>query len=253
MPPVIWHSLSLQQIIQETPVTNRYIFKVSEDTKLNHIPGQFLTCDLPIGEKRLQRWRSYSIANRNQGDREVEFCISYKKDGPASEYFFSKIQTGDQIKAKGPEGSFILPSQEGLDLILICTGTGLVPFRAMLQQIMLDGHHYKTIELIFGCRNPEDILYRSEWESWKNQIPKFHATICLSRTNEFPIADFPGIQFRNSYVHEAYLDLLNNNIISREHSLFMLCGWQEMIDEAIVKLYLEQRIPREKIKFELFG
>lgn len=253
MPPAIWHSLQLQQTIQETANTKRFIFLVESADLLSYQPGQFITCDLPIGEKRLQRWRSYSIANRCDETQQIEFCISCKKDGPASEYFFHKIQKGDIIKAKGPEGTFILPQKENLQLVLICTGTGMAPYRAMLQEILHSGHSFNAIHLIFGCRKVEDILYRKEWALWSDAIPNFYGTICLSREEKLNVEDFPGVRFINSYVHAAYLEFLNDNTLPREQTIFMLCGWQEMIDEAIAKLYLEQKIPREQIRFELFG
>lgn len=253
MPPIIWHCLQLQQTLQETANTKRFIFQTENPQLLKYAPGQFLTCDLPIGDKRLQRWRSYSIANRCDTSQLIEFCIAYKAGGPASEYFFHKINKGDLIKAKGPDGTFTLPHESGAQLVLICTGTGIAPYRAMLQEILYTGHSFREIQLIFGCRHSADILYREEWQQWKTNIPNFHGTICLSREPQSTSIDIPGIRFMNSYVHAAYLDLLNNQKLNREKALFMLCGWQEMIDEAIAKLYLEQKISREQIRFELFG
>ncbi|MBK9109636.1 MAG: FAD-dependent oxidoreductase [Saprospiraceae bacterium] len=253
MPPAIWHSLKLLESFRDSDNTRRFIFQTESPEPINYVPGQFLTCDLPIGEKRLQRWRSYSIANRCDETQQIEFCISYKKDGPASEFFFHKIQKGDIIKAKGPEGTFVLPQMSGMQLVMICTGTGLAPYRAMLQEILQSGHSFSSIHLIFGCRKSDDILFRHEWSQWASGIPNFFATICLSRENEFSPKDFKGIRFMNSYVHAAYLESLASNTLDRDKALFMLCGWQEMIDEAIAKLYLEQKIPREQIRFELFG
>ncbi len=61
------------------------------------------------------------------------------------------------------------------------------------------------------------------------------------------------IRFMNHYVHQAYLNDLDHGILKKEQSIFMLCGWQQMIDEALEKLFINQKIPREQIRLELFG
>ena len=69
MPPVIWYSLQLKKIIKTTSTCWRFLFDLQSEEVFNYTAGQFLTCDLPTGEKRAQRWRSYSIANANQKNK----------------------------------------------------------------------------------------------------------------------------------------------------------------------------------------
>lgn len=253
MSSVIWHNLRLEEVVVETSTTRRFLFTVEEGKILPYQAGQFLVCDLPIGEKRLHRWRSYSLANAFQNNNPIEFCISYKPGGPASEFFFNQIQVGDLIKAKGPEGNFLMPTDQHAQLVMICTGTGMAPFRAMLQQMIHQSAFFESVHLIFGCRNSSDILYQSEWKSWISHIPNFKATICLSREKgPYPLLN-SEIRFMNHYVHQAYLNDLEHGILKKEQSIFMLCGWQQMIDEALEKLFINQKIPREQIRLELFG
>lgn len=253
MPPVVWYPLQLKQIIKDTLTTWRFVFDLQSEDVFNYSAGQFLTCDLPTGEKRAQRWRSYSIANANQKNNEIEFCISYKKDGLASEYFFNQIKIGDTFRCKGPEGSFILPAQQVSHLFMICTGTGLAPFRPMLQEMLRTDHNFQSIHLIFGTRKQDDIIYRDDITIWNEQIKKFQSHICLSRE---PASNDPypnKSRYYQGYVHEVYKQILNTESYPVSSCLFMLCGWSEMIDQAVFTLFSKLGFSREQIRFELYG
>lgn len=248
-----WHTLRLLNVQRETEHSYRFFFKLEEKPYFTFMPGQFLTCDLPLGEKRIQRWRSYSIANRDFQNGEIEFCISYKENGPASNYFFHVINIGDTIRTKSPEGTFLLPEVQKGILCMVCTGTGISPFRAMLQEISLRGHNYESIHLIFGTRRATDILYRDEFSYWHHHIPNFHSHICLSRDSSKGL-DIPKESILyEGYVHQAYNNLIRENQSFKEKSTFLLCGWSTMIDEAVLRLLTEHQLKRDQIKYELFG
>jgi CDP-4-dehydro-6-deoxyglucose reductase len=253
MPPVIWYPLQLKKIIQDTDTTWRFLFDLQSDDVFNYSAGQFLTCDLPTGEKRAQRWRSYSIANANQKNNEIEFCISHKPGGIASDYFFHNIKIGDTIKCKGPEGTFVLPKNNDLNLFLICTGTGIAPFRGMLQEMQTNGHSFQSVNLIFGTRKQADLIYGDDISKWNSELMNFNSHICLSRQS-IEITNYPeGSTYYHGYVHEAYKLILKDKIHPKESYLFMLCGWAEMIDQAVITLFSEFGFSREQIRFELYG
>ena len=63
--PITWYEGVVQKIAEEAPNVRRFWVEVPE--KIDFQAGQFVTMDLPIGDKRLQRWRSYSIANAPDG------------------------------------------------------------------------------------------------------------------------------------------------------------------------------------------
>jgi NAD(P)H-flavin reductase len=70
------------------------------EASITAIPGQFITFDLPIGEKRLQRWKSYSIANFIT-DGKIELCVGKLEGGLGSTYLCETVQIGDTLKFKG--------------------------------------------------------------------------------------------------------------------------------------------------------
>ncbi|NJL76697.1 MAG: hypothetical protein HC892_18430, partial [Saprospiraceae bacterium] len=110
--------------------------------------GQFVTMDLPIHEKRLKRLRSYSIASAPSNDNILEFCIVQLEGGMATNYFFNEVNVGTSILFKPPSGVFILPEPITKDLVFICTGTGVAPFRSMLFDIFNHKKPHQKLHLI---------------------------------------------------------------------------------------------------------
>jgi ferredoxin-NADP reductase len=206
--------------------------------------GQFITLDLPIGEKRLQRWRSYSIASApSDTGNEIELCIVRSSEGLGTQYLFEEAKEGTILRWKGPDGGFVLPNDlQARDLVLICTGTGLAPFRSMVREIKNLGVAYRSIHLIFGCRTEADILYRTEMEALAKEMPHFHYDVALSRQNDW--------QGYKGYVHPIYQ---THYPTPRPDVLFMICGWSQMIDEAVANLLVEMRFDRNQVVYELYG
>ncbi len=237
-----WYDASVIRIEQETPSTRRYWLEVSDVADFIFKAGQFVTFDLPIGDKRLARWRSYSIASAPDGTNILEFCIVRSPDGAGTRYFFEEIAVGSSLRFKGPDGAFYLPDALEKDVVMICTGTGIAPFRSMLSDIFRQKKIHQNIHLIFGTRSKQDILYHSEMNFWKNNIPNFDFDIALSREN--------STDFYDGYVHQIYLKKYTE---LRPDIVFYLCGWSRMIDETVENLILKLGYDRSQVKFELYG
>jgi CDP-4-dehydro-6-deoxyglucose reductase len=134
---------------------------------------------------------------------------------------------------------FVLPEHLEKDLYLVCTGTGIAPFRSMLQYI---DHHklpHKQIYLAFGTRTQEDILYREEMKELEKTMQGFTYRPTLSRET------WNG---DTGYVHKIYEELCKEV----PPSTFMLCGWRAMIDEAKERL-LKMGYEKKDIHVELYG
>jgi ferredoxin-NADP reductase len=237
-----WFKAEVQKIIDETPFVKRYFLSVPELEDFTFKPGQFITLDLPIGEKRLDRWRSYSIASAPNGRNSFELCIVKKYDGKGTQYLFENIEEGSELTFKGPDGGFVLPETKLVnhDLVMICTGTGIAPFRAFLQYIDGENIPHSNIDLIYGARYKSDILYGSELELYKSNISDFSYSIALSREEEWP---------NKGYLHQLYETKFKDNI---DDKLFYLCGWSAMVDEAVLRLKA-MGVDEKKIIYELYG
>lgn len=239
-----WRKGIIAKIEQATPTTRRFFITVPELEVFDFKPGQFVTLDLPIHEQKNKRWRSYSIASAPNGTNTFELIIVLLPDGLGTTYLFKGADVGTEIMLRGPVGVFTMPPVLDKDLYLICTGTGIAPFRSMIHYIHQHNIPHKNIYLIFGCRTLPDALYKEEMEMLEVNEADFFYKPTFSQ-----IADIPD-GFNKGYVHVVYDRIIkaNNNAPAN----FYLCGWKEMIDEAREKI-IQLGYDKKDIHFELYG
>lgn len=234
-----WQKGIVTRIEQATAGTRRYFITLPEAKIFDFKPGQFVTADLPIHEKRNKRWRSYSIASMPDGTNVIELIIVYLEGGLGTTYLFNQVEVGAEVILRGPQGVFVLPENINTDLYLICTGTGIAPFRSMLHYIKANNIPHKELHLIFGTRTQTDLLYFDEMKLLEKELDGFHYHPVLSREK------WNGA---TGYVHDVYQKLCAN----KPEANFMLCGWKVMIDDARKRL-ANMGYDKKQIHFELYG
>lgn len=237
-----WRTGKVIKIEQQTYNTRRFFIQVPELEVFDFKPGQFVTIDLPIHEKPNKRWRSYSIASWPDGTNVFELCIVLLDGGAGTNYLFNEVKEGSELTLRGPVGVFTLHDEHyEKDLFLICTGTGIAPFRSMANYVKLHNIAHKNIYLLFGCRTKQDLLYFDELKALSDSMPAFHYIPTLSREN------WEGA---HGYVHAIYDNIIKAN--GNTPANFMLCGWKAMIDEAKMRIQ-ELGYDRKAIHQELYG
>src|SRR5687767_519453 len=234
-----WRTGKIIRIENETDNTRRFWIEIPELESFDFIPGQFVTLDLPIHEKPNKRVRSYSIASWPDGSNVFELIIVLAQGGLGTTYLFNEIKVGSELTFRGAQGVFTLPKTLDRDIFLICTGTGIAPFRSMANYIQLHNIPFKNIHVVFGCRKKEDLLYYEEMKELEKKLPGFYYHPTLSREH------WEG---HFGYVHPVYLELCKN----KQDAYFYLCGWKQMIDEA-KKHILEMGYDNKAIHLELYG
>jgi len=235
-----WRTGKVIKIDDHTHNTKRFWIEVPDTGNFDFIPGQFVTLDLPIHEKPNKRWRSYSIASWPDGSNVFELLIVLAEAGLGTTYLFNEVKVGSELTLRGPQGVFILPQPVEKDIFLICTGTGIAPFRSMVNYLQLHDIPIKNIYLIFGCRRKEDLLYYDELRTLEEKLPGFQYLPTLSREQ------WEG--GHQGYVHPVYEELCKD----RQDAHFFLCGWKHMIDEA-KKRILEMGYDKKAVHLELYG
>ena len=251
-----WQTGKVIRIEDEIENTRRFWIQLPGLQSFDFKPGQFVTLDLPIHEKPNKRWRSYSIASWPDGTNVFELVIVLLQDGAGTQYLFNQVTVGSELTLRGPQGVFVLPEKIDRDLFLICTGTGIAPFRAMVHHIYNHNIAHKEIYLIFGCRKLGDCLYGAELSALSEKFPAFHYIPTFSREGETG----DGRPIRRGYVHAVYEEICGEKTVNPSIGTqtgvppadFYLCGWKNMIDEA------KQRIvalgyDRKSIHQELYG
>ncbi len=241
-----WRKGIVTKIVDETDNTRRFWIQLPELTSFDFIPGQFVSLDLPIHEKPAKRLRSYSIASWPDGTNIIELVIVLLEGGAGTTYLFNHIKEGSELTLRGPLGVFTLPPTIDKDIFLICTGTGIAPFRSMVNHIKLNHVPHSNIFLIYGTRTSKDLLYYKEMKELERDVINFHYIPTLSREQ------WDG---RSGYVHAIYENIIQQKKGTSSDlypALFYLCGWKVMIDEAKQRI-LNLGYDRKSIHQELYG
>lgn len=238
-----WRKGVVIKITEETTSTRRYWIQIPEVETFNFIPGQFVTLDLPIHEKKNKRWRSYSIASSPDQTNIIELVIVLLEGGAGTTYLFNEVKEGSELLLRGPQGVFVLPHVIDRDIFFICTGTGVAPFRSMLHYINRNQVTHKKIYLLFGTRLIKDCLYYSELKELEKEIDNYFYLPTFSREPE------ENKSVKRGYVHNVYEEILADK---RNPAYFFLCGWKNMIDEA-KKRIMDLGYEKKDIHLELYG
>jgi len=233
-----WRTGKLIRIKDETKDTRRFWIEVPELDSFDFLPGQFVTFDLPIHEKPNKRLRSYSIASWPDGSNVFELVVVLDRKGAGTTYLFD-IDLGAELTFRGPQGVFVLKEPLDKDIFMICTGTGIAPFRSMIHHIKNKNIPHKNIYLVFGCRTKDNLLYYEEMKTLEKEIPGFRYIPTLSREQ------WEGY---TGYVHPVYESLC----VERKPASFFLCGWKGMIDDA-KKTIMDMGYDRKDIHQEIYG
>ncbi len=187
---------------------------------LQYRAGQYVEFILRDGSRR-----SYSMANAPHelgSPPAIELHIRHMPGGKFTDPVFSTMKEKDILRMEGPFGSFFLREDSDKPLILLASGTGFAPIKAIVQQL-----HHKGISrpavLYWGCRRKAD-LYQHDWcEQAAAEMPSLRYVPVLSEPA--PEEAWTG---RTGFVHQAVMadfpDLSGHQVYA--------CGAPIMVDSA---------------------
>ena len=212
------------------PTVRHLEFARDDGQPLDFIPGQFVQVHFEYPDGTPTK-RSYSLATMHDhalGPGEaVEIAVSYVAGGAATA-LFEGLDEGQHVQASGPYGRFcLMPADTNRRYLLVGTGTGVTPYRAMLPQLdaMMRTRGVEVV-LLFGCRNPEELLYGDDFRAFARTHPGFRFVPCFSR--ELPADDHPAA---HADVRRGYeQDVLPEFAPSAEGDIAYLCGNPNMVD-----------------------
>jgi CDP-4-dehydro-6-deoxyglucose reductase len=206
------------------PDVRHFVFEVPEVEKFTFVPGQFVSINEVINEKKITR--AYSLASAPSETNRFELCLDLVHEGLLSPRLFS-MKPGDTVEIRQPLGMFVLRNPPR-DSIFIATGTGIAPFRSMLQA------HLKasspSFTLLFGVRYESHLMYRAEFEELAARFPQFRFWPTLSR----PEPDWTG---RTGHVQGHLEEALGGRgeTFRRDVDVY-LCGLKLMVDDVRARL-----------------
>jgi benzoyl-CoA 2,3-dioxygenase component A len=191
------------------------------------------------GQGRPHALRLYSVASPRDGERPGHNNLSLTvkrvragfdgvaRDGLCSNYVCD-LKPGDEVRVVGPYGTtFLMPNHPGSNILMICTGTGSAPMRAMTERrrrrrTLGEGGQ---LMLFFGARSPAELPYFGPLM----RLPREFIDISLA------FSRVPGQEKR--YVQDLIRErgAAVARLLSDEQTYIYVCGLKGMeagVDEA---------------------
>jgi len=233
------------------PTVAHLSFLRDDGLPLDYIPGQFIQVHFTYADGAPAR-RSYSLATQHDhalgAGEAVEIAVSYVAGGAATA-LFEGMELGGSVDASGPYGRFcLMPADANQRYLLIGTGTGITPYRAMLPQLgqLIAGRGVEVV-LLQGARTPEELLYGDEFRAFADAHPGFRYLPCLSRALPQAGSPLAHADVRHGYVQDALAEFAPN----AEGDIAYLCGNPNMVD-ACFEALKECGLPIPQIRREKY-
>ena len=225
--------------VEIAPGVRHFVFEAPQIERLDFTPGQFVSLSGEVEGKIITR--AYSIASAPSGGNRFELCLNRVDDGAFSPHLFD-LSPGDSVEMQPPLGTFVLreASRDALrrDSVLVATGTGIAPFRSMLEATLTLGGPAFT--LLFGVRYESHLLYRQEFEEMERQFPQFRFWPTLTRPE-------PGWKGRVGRV-QAHLAEATGG---RNDIDVYLCGLRPMVDD-VRQILKGMGFDRKQVRYEKY-
>ena len=200
--------------------------------------GQYVEFLLRDGKRR-----AYSMANAPHLKGEppqIELHIRHMPGGVFTDALFSTVKEKDIMRVEGPYGSFWLREEVLKPIVLLASGTGFAPIKALIEHLQLKQADRPTV-LYWGCRQARD-LYLHEWaQQVAAQMPHLRYVPVLSE----PDADWRG---RTGFVHQAVMADLPD---LSEHEVYA-CGAPVMVEAARRDFIAQCGLPPESFYADSF-
>ncbi|MGD2125608.1 MAG: FAD/NAD(P)-binding protein [Desulfobacteraceae bacterium] len=198
----------------------------------SHAPGQFVELTVPgVGEAPI------SISSPPTRPGIVELCV--RKAGSVTSALF-ELQKGDLVALRGPFGTgFPLDLLKGQDLLLVAGGLGLAPLRSLLYAVLDDRASYGDLVLMYGARNPDDLLFKYE---------------LLALMNRTDMRYLLSVDVDEEGIWRQYIGVVTGLFqkieLNAETTFCALCG-PPIMYRFVCQELLRSRIPRERIFMSL--
>jgi len=195
--------------------------------------GQYVEFLLRDGDRR-----SYSMANAphtQSAQPSLELHVRHMPGGKFTDHVFGAMKEKDILRIEGPYGSFFLREDSTKPMVLLASGTGFAPIKAIIEHMQFKGIT-REATLYWGGRRPAD-LYQSAWiEAKLAEMPNLRYVPVVS--NALPDDAWTG---RTGFVHEAVLQDLPD---LSGHDVYA-CGAPIVIDSAKRDYLARAGLPEE--------
>lgn len=162
---------TIDQVEQLTSSEKRFHIILPNGQELNHQPGQFVEVSIfGFGEA--------PISVSSSPTRKPGFELTVRRTGRLTEKMH-QLTAGSQIGIRGPFGhGFDVEKFKGKDMLFIAGGIGLAPLKSLIEYTMDNRDDFNRLIILYGAKNPAEILYPAEIETWKKMDDvELHMTV----------------------------------------------------------------------------
>ncbi len=201
--------------------------------------GQYIEFLLRDGARR-----SYSMANAPHTQANgagLELHIRHMAGGKFTDHVFGNMKEKEILRIEGPYGSFFLREDSDKPLVLLASGTGFAPLKALIEHLQFKGIERPTT-LYWGGRRPAD-LYMDDWvKAQLAQMPQLRYVPVISDAQ--PEDCWTG---RTGFVHAAVLQDLPDLSAYQVYA----CGAPVVVASAKAA-YTQAGLPEEEFFADAF-
>ncbi len=211
----------------QLPATERMQFKA----------GQYIEFLLKDGKRR-----AYSMATAPHSDELLALHIRHMPGGLFTDQVFGTLKEKDILRFEGPLGTFFLREDSEKPIIMLASGTGFAPIKAMIDHW---AHQQSTrpVTLYWGGRRPADLYMNALCEEWAKTLPNFRYIPVIS--DALPEDNWTG---RTGFVHKAVMQDLQN---LSDYQVYA-CGAPLMVEAAQRDFVAECKLPNEEFFADSF-
>jgi NAD(P)H-flavin reductase len=159
-------------------------------------------------------------------------------NGKGSNYL-ANLEINDLLTVKGPYGMCYIKPENKNNLVMVATGTGIAPIKAILEDLAAK-KDTRTIDVLFGCRYEKNLFYLKELKDLAGQLEDSNIILTLSQPGEL----WTGYEGRVT----SHLNSINFDPLVTD---FYICGNGAMIKE-VRDFAIEAGIEKKNIHVEIF-
>jgi len=233
-------NLRISEIHRETASTVT-LRLVSTD---GHLPpfqaGQYI--NLFVSVNGIRTARPYSIASAPTQSAYYDITVRRVDEGFVSNHLLEDVKVGHRFESTSPEGYFYYnPLLHGNDLVFIAGGSGITPFMSMIREVT-DRGLSRRIHLIYGSRNPEDVIYQEELADRAAR----HKNLIYTPVISEPVSGYAGM---TGFITA---EVIRKAVGALAGKMFYLCGPEVMYRFCSLELE-KMAIPKKRIRQEVYG
>lgn len=211
--------------------------KLPANERLMFLPGQYIDILLKDGTRR-----SFSMANAPHDDEYVQLHVRHVPGGAFTDHVFQTMKERDILRLEGPFGTFFLREESAKPIVLVASGTGFAPIKALIEAALRKGIP-RPMTLYWGARRPKDLYLNALPERWAAEHPGFRYVPVIS--DALAEDRWDG---RTGFVHRAVMEDLSD---LSGHQVYA-CGVPIMVDSARLDFVQKCRLPENEFFADSF-